>query len=207
MVISGTIAEHDYIDLGLPSGSLWATYNIGAKKVSELGDYFSWAEVTPKNEHSWWNLKYYDYDNFQFTKYCTISRNGVIDDITTLEPQDDVATVSWSDAWRMPTIEEIKELIENCEWKWTDNYDETGVKGYVGVSKLNNNSVFLPAAGDFEGTSLLSGGMGCYWTSSLIKGYNEYAYCFFFNKNRSCICDDMSRFIGASVRAVVNRIV
>lgn len=205
--MSGTIAGYDYIDLGLPSGRLWAAYNVGATKISELGDYFSWAEVTPKNEYSWWNLNYFDYDNSQFTKYCSTSRKGVIDNITTLESQDDVATVFWGDEWRMPTVEEIKELFENCNWRWTDDYEGMDIAGYVGVSKLNNNTIFFPAAGDFEGLTLLPGGMGCYWTSSLIKEYNEYAYSFFFNKNTSYIGDDMYRFIGASVRAVVNRVI
>ena len=83
--MSGTIAGYDYIDLGLPSGRLWAAYNVGATKISELGDYFSWAEVTPKNEYSWWNLNYFDYDNSQFTKYCSTSRKGVIDNFSLIK--------------------------------------------------------------------------------------------------------------------------
>ena len=100
---------HAYVDLGLPSGLLWATCNVGANNPQDYGDYFAWGETTPKDFYSWSNYKYCrGYE--QLTKYCTMSDygyNGYTDNLTTLLPEDDAATVNWGDGWRMPTKEEF----------------------------------------------------------------------------------------------------
>ncbi len=110
--------EHDFVDLGLPSGTLWATYNVGASLPSESGELYSWGESAPK------------------TYYSKSSYVGGI---------EDAATVNWGDEWRMPYKKEMEELIKGCKWTWTDNYEGTNAKGVVGTSLFNKKSIFFPA--------------------------------------------------------------
>ena len=116
---------HEYIDLGLPSGTLWATMNVGASTPEQRGDYFSWGETKPKKEYSWNTYKYSIRDNSKFfhenqqTKYCTQEDEGTVDHKAELEPTDDAATTNWGSEWRMPSREQWKELCDRCEWKKT----------------------------------------------------------------------------------------
>ena len=109
----------EYVDLGLPSGTLWATRNIGANSPEESGDYFAWGETEPKEEYYMSNYKWYDYDNELYTKYCTDSGYGMIDD-KELEPRDDAAWANWGPSWRMPSLEQLRELKEKCSWEWIE---------------------------------------------------------------------------------------
>ena len=140
--VSGQIAGHDYIDLGLPSGTLWATYNVGATKPTEYGDYFAWGETEPKEVYDWNTYKYAKAsftDNFlekwqldSLTKYNSGKKYpGAIDNLTSLLPEDDAATANWGEKWRMPTKEEQEELYKNCYVVWTDNYNGTDVFGVI----------------------------------------------------------------------------
>ena len=102
---------HEYVDLGLPSGIKWATCNVGATTPEEYGDYFAWGETQPKDYYDWSTYKYCNGDEYSITKYCTRSTYGTVDIKTTLELSDDAARVNWGGKWRMPTIEEQKELL------------------------------------------------------------------------------------------------
>ena len=105
--------DHAYVDLGLPSGLLWATCNLGANNPEDYGDYFAWGETQPKDDFSWTNYQYCMGSFNTLTKYCNnpdIGYNGFIDDLTTLLPEDDAATANWGDEWRMPP----KESGRNC---------------------------------------------------------------------------------------------
>ena len=147
-----------YVDLGLPSGIKWATCNIGATKPEEYGDYFAWGEIKPKTAYSW--STYFDTidGGSTFTKYTTAGK-------TMLDLEDDVAHANWGGKWRMPTNEEWTELRNNCTWIWTILND---VNGYKVKSKINGNSIFLPAAGYRFGGDLDYAGYYCfYWSSSL----------------------------------------
>ena len=162
----------DSVDLGVDVK--WATMNVGATKPEEYGDYFSWGETEPKEEYSWPLYKYYD-DDGKATKYCVPSRTyganyyGKDDGKTVLEPIDDAATANLGEAWRMPTEEEMTKLIEVGDWTWTTL---NGVSGYE-VKGSNNNSIFLPAAGYYQGDTFLDNKTaGKYRTSSL---YTEAA--------------------------------
>ena len=107
------------VDLGLPSGTLWADRNIGANSPEGYGDYFAWGETRPKSEYNWSTYKYCKGSDKTITKYCDDSSYGTVDNKTVLEPSDDAATANWGSNWRMPTHGEQVELNEKCKWTWT----------------------------------------------------------------------------------------
>lgn len=202
--VSGNKDGHDYVDLGLPSGRLWATCNVGATKPIEYGDYFAWGETEPKKIYSWENYKW-GRDEGQFmTKYCTKDSEGKVDNKHELDKEDDAAFVNWGKAWRIPSAKEEEELLEGCVWEWTNNYDGTGVAGRVGFSKKNSNIIFLPAAGYISGDENTSlGSEGFYWSSSLFKNTMNGSYFLSF-ANYYIDWRGNKRYAGRSVRAVVN---
>ena len=183
----GSGGDHAYVDLGLPSGLLWATCNVGADAPEDYGDYFdyfAWGETQPKDTYNWSNYQYCNGSSSTLTKYCSESNygyNGFTDDLTTLLPEDDAATANWGSEWRMPTKEEWQELLDNTTHTWTT---QNGVNGRR-FTASNGNSLFLPAAG-FSGGGGLSylsyvGNTGLYWSSSLNTGYPGSMWSFYFN--------------------------
>jgi hypothetical protein len=154
---------HDYVDLGL--SVKWATCNVGADSPEDYGDYFAWGETSPKSTYNWSTYKWCNASSSTLTKYNTDSSYGTVDNKTQLAMSDDAARANWGSSWRMPTHDEWKELRENCSWTWTT---QNGVKGYKVTSKTNGNSLFLPAAGYRNDSSLSgAGSRGDYWSSSL----------------------------------------
>ena len=193
--------DHEYVDLGLPSGLKWATCNVGATTPEEYGDFFAWGEVEPKETYNWSTYKYgTDYD--QLTKYCSDSyygKDGFTDTKTVLDPEDDAATMNWGGAWRMPTTAEQDELRNNCTWTLTT---QNGVNGYK-VTGPNGNSIFLPAAGFmYEGTLGDAGSGGIYWSSSLYIGDPSNAYGVVYFNSDNVDSDYSPRYFGQSVRPV-----
>ena len=160
--------EHAYVDLGLPSGLLWATCNVGANAPEEYGNYFAWGETTPKN--------YYDWDTYQHYNGSNLTKYTGSDGLTTLEPSDDAATANWGNGWRMPTKAEFEELYNNTTVTWTQ---QNGVNGCL-FTAANGNSLFLPAAGRWGDELYFAGDWGIYWSSSLSTGYPDAACDFFF---------------------------
>ena len=149
----GKVSGHDYVDLGLPSGTLWATCNVGAKYPKDYGDYFAWGETLPQNG-----------DNMKTTLGGTNSRSDVK---TVLEASDDAATANWGANWRMPTIDEVDELFSVCTSVWTSH---NGVNGRL-LTGPNGKSIFLPAAGGCHGTTSIDSGVkGYYWSRSFEFG-------------------------------------
>ena len=187
---------HEYVDLGLPSGLKWATCNVGATKPEEYGGYYAWGETEEKENYSWSTYKWCNGSENTLTKYCTNSYYGTVDNKTTLDPEDDVAHVKWGGSWRMPTIEEQKELLNNCTWTWTT---QNGIKGYKVTSKTNGNCIFLPAAGYRDGTDLYSSG-SC-WSSSM-SGYGSSYACNLLFYSDGYDWDNFRRYFGFSVRPV-----
>ncbi len=190
----------EYVDLGLPSGLLWATCNVGASEPEIYGDYYAWGETEPKETYSWETYKYGSGIS-ALTKYCNDSscgKDGFTDELTTLEAEDDAAAVNWGGKWRTPTDAEWTELRDNCDWTWTADYNGTGIAGRIVTSKTNGNSIFLPATGyRNDGYLLLAGDLGNYWSSSLYT-YNPY-YAWYVNFNSDYY---NNRVYGQSVRPV-----
>ena len=197
------VAIHEYVDLGLPSGTLWATCNVGANAPEDFGDYFAWGETMTKDVYDWKSYKYGDCanDRFEMTKYCTDSCygfNGFVDNLTILESADDAATANWGADWRMATKEEWKELFLKTTCTWTT---QNGVEGRL-LTGVNGNSVFLPATGFRLEGELFGPALGNYWTSSLHTDFNERGWSFHFEGENCHVCGTYERNRGQVVRAV-----
>ena len=197
----GSGDEHAYVDLGLPSGTLWATCNVGADTPEGYGDYFAWGETQPKDVYNWSNYQYCNGSHDQLTKYCNNSSygyNGFTDNLTTLQPGDDAATANWGSGARMPTKQEWEELRDYCSSVWTT---QNGVNGrrFTGP---NGNTLFLPAAGSRWNDELgRADSYGDYWSSSLGTVSPHCARYFYFDSGDAYM-NNLGRNIGRSVRAV-----
>ena len=192
--------NHTYVDLGLPSGLLWATCNVGANNPEDYGDFFAWGETQTKGFYGFYTYQYCnDGDYHQLTKYCDDSYygyEGFTDDLTVLLPEDDAATAIWGEDWRMPTQEEFQELLDNTTVTFTT---QNGVNGRL-FTASNGNSIFLPAAGGYVGSNPFhTGNYGHYWSSSLASGYNAWKLLF---SSDMCIMFGYDRCYGLSVRPV-----
>ena len=193
----GVMATPEYVDLGL--SVKWATFNVGATKPEEYGDYFAWGETEPKAVYNWSTYKWCNGSSSSLTKYCTSSSYGIVDNKTTLELSDDAARANWGGNWRMPTKAEQDELHEQCTWTWTT---QNGVNGYK-VTSNSNKSIFLPAAGHRDDNSLYSAGSESnYWSSSLSPVSPYYAYYLLFNSSYVDWDNFDNRYYGFSVRPV-----
>ncbi len=195
-----TGTENGYVDLGL--SVKWATTNVGASKAEDYGSYFAWGETTTKDTYNLSSYKYCNSSSTSWTKYNTSSSYGTVDNKTQLELSDDAARANWGGAWRMPTDVEWTELREQCTWTWTT---QNGVNGYKVTSKKSgytNNSIFLPAAGYRDGSSLSgAGSYGTYWSSSLDAGNSSSAWYVDFG-SIYVGSNGGTRFYGFSVRPV-----
>ena len=187
------------VDLGLPSGTLWADRNVGADSPEAYGDYFAWGETEPKDYYYWDSYKWCNGSERTQTKYCTDRYYGTVDNKTTLDLEDDAAYVNMGSEWRMPTTTELQELIDNCTWTWTS---QNGVLGYK-VTGKNGNSIFLPAAGCRYRSSLNeAGSYGEYWSSSLHEFTPSIVYELGLYSGGYDLFSSQ-RYYGQSVRAVV----
>ena len=193
---------HEYVDLGLPSGILWAVCNLGANEPEDFGDYIAWGETTPKEIYDWKSYRYgrFFHDRYELTKYCSDSAcglDGFVDDRVLLETADDAATANWGAGWRMPTIEEWEELFLNTTGEWTDL---NGVKGWRCIAS-NGNELFLPAAG-YYWNDVFNADLGLYWSASVNEEFPYRAWSFHFNCDSSHLCGSSDRNRGQVVRAV-----
>lgn len=187
--IPGGIAA-DAVDLGLTSGTLWASWNVGASAIEELGSYYAWGETDGEKEL--YNNATYKYYNTTSNEFISIG-----DNISGTEY--DVANVMWGDDWHMPTEAQIRELQNECTWTWI-KYNDT-VDGYL-VTGSNGNSIFLPAAGYRSGYSLVNvGSYGHYWSSTFSSDYSDRACEFYFHSTNQNT-NPSGRCFGNSIRPV-----
>ena len=193
---------YKYVDLGLPSGILWATCNVGANTPEESGDYFAWGEIIEKDEYNYETYKWYNINDAKYTKYCTISDFGRIDNRTILELLDDAANVNWGGNWRMPTREEFYELKDNCIWEFSSI---NNVPGYKIISKVNGNSIFIPAVGYYSGSEKIDEGVYGYYRTTSLSTYHSLATFFYFNSDKVSVTEELSRSYGMTVRPVLGK--
>lgn len=191
-----------WVDLGLPSGLLWAECNLGANAPEEYGNYYAWGETQPKEVYNWSTYRYCTVDgqgNPQtLTKYNTSSGWGTPDNLTVLQSMDDAATAALGNGARTPTKEEWEELINNTTVEWTTMNGVNGRK----FTAANGNTLFLPAAGGRYASGLLrAGSNGHYWSSSLNTDGSSYAWYFYFSSGSQGM-GNSNRNNGFSVRAV-----
>ena len=193
----------DWVDLGLPSGLLWATRNVGANSPEDYGSYFAWAETTPKDLYDWNSYQYSCNNSYNsLTKYCNNSTYGCYgyytDNLTILQPEDDAAMTNWGDYVRTPTAAEWNELRNNCSSVWKT---QNGVNGIL-YTGSNGNTLFLPAAGYRQNSEHEGAGIsGNYWSSSLYTIYPIDALYFRFDVENISM-DYWGRNHGYTVRAV-----
>ena len=214
------------VDLGLPSGTLWADHNIGATNPEDYGDYYAWGETAAKETYNWTTYKWMNpavNDLAGCTKYqfadgqtdCVwydSEGNFIGDGKTELETSDDVASQTWGGKWQMPTQAMIQELISQCYWVWTTTYNGKSVSGYI-VYKAKTDSdydvatdphIFLPAAGSRWGSELLrAGSYGYYWSRSLNPNSSNGACSLGFGSDDVWDDNASRRFSGFAVRPVV----
>lgn len=192
----------EWVDLGLPSGLLWASCNLGANTPEEYGNYYAWAETYPKSFYNWSSYRYCTTDDdgelLTLTKYNTDSSYGRVDNLTVLQPGDDAATVIRGRSIHTPTAEEWRELMDNTDSEWTTM---NGVEGRK-FTGANGNSIFLPAAGHFwDNEHYGEGTLGDYWTDTLYTITPHIALNFHFNANVQNI-SYYTRDYGFTVRPV-----
>lgn len=196
----GTTNGHEWVDLGLPSGVKWATCNVGASNPSDYGDYYAWGETTTKSQYEVTNC--FDlvecslhYGDPEHTEWGVYKLDG--DTVLTPDSGHDAARENWGGTWRMPTEEELKELIDCCNWEWSQ---KGGTNGFL-VTGPKGNSIFLPAAG-YRG-AFVGGEGGNYWSSSLSPSTSDRACSLTLYKDYQ-LTSDGYRWMGRSVRAVLD---
>ena len=193
---------HKFVDLGLPSGLLWATCNVGAAIAADDGNYYAWGETGPQTSNSYsWDSYKHGTSSSNFTKYNSSDGN------TTLDSEDDAAYANWGVSCRMPTKAEFAELLNsaNCTWIWTSMTasDGSSVKGYQVTSVKNGNSIFLPASGYCDDVDLDEhGSLGHYWSSTLNARYSDWACYLYFDSSRHPQESYDDRCIGCTIRPV-----
>lgn len=189
------INGHKFIDLGLPSGLLWAEINVGAASSADDGDNFAWGETSPKTSYSW--------NTYKWGSRGNLSKYNYSDKKTTLEAADDAATVNWGAPCRMPDSSEFQELYDKCKWSWTSSYN--GASGYL-VTGPNGNTIFLPASGrrvsgDLNGR----GSYGSYWSRTLDSSRADRARYLAFDSGYLNPTYYGYRYYGGTVRPVAEK--
>ena len=196
--------QYEYVDLGLPSGLKWAKCNVGAEKETDYGDYFMWGSTNPNtaDECAWEHAPFnggntsYNADAINSAK-DTVCPNGI------LAKEYDAASQIMGGDWRMPTRDEIQELIDNTDSEWVKDFNGSGVNGGKFTSKVNGNSIFIPASGHRSVSSFYGqGNYGYVWSSSLYAVGPDYAWDLYFGSGYA-MAGSLSRSFGFVVRGVM----
>ena len=212
---------YNLIDLGLPSGTLWMDRNIGAKKIEDYGLYFAWGEtqgytadeVGKTKQFSWADYKYANGDEDKLTKYCSASsfgNEGYTDNLTELELSDDAAYAYTNGKCNMPTYEQIHELDDFTDMIFTT---KDNVEGTLVVSKVNNNTMFLPHTGVYYNGTQHKGfkGYSMHWSTYFTRDKTNNIYGWLLRTDKSINnnalvidsgCDEYDRCFGCSIRGV-----
>ena len=187
--------EYSAIDLGL--SVKWASFNIGAKTITDAGYYYAWGDTSIKDDYDYYTYKWCYSGTNDMSKYNSSDRKTILD------MEDDVANIVLGDKWRTPTYDEWIELQTECLWTWTNM---KGVNGYIVASKINNNKLFLPAGGNYGGVHWYNyNSEGIYWSSSLVELNAQYAWYMKFNTSNTIMTHDYPRWEGRTIRPVTTK--
>lgn len=208
---------HKYVDLGLTSGTLWASSNLGADSPEDPGDYFTWGGHEGYEEgHRCFDEEHYRYyfSSGGVMHYCTNESEGDVDNLVELDwASDDHAQRLWKGNWRTPSLSQLKELLRETDSEWRKDRG-----GRLFISKKNGKSIFLPFGGHMHG-SLYSGGPsvyppsnfseeGMYWSRTLDKGHNHCAHDLVIIPNEKnypiVTIESIGRFCGLCIRPVLS---
>ena len=209
--------EEDFVDLELPSKTLWCKYNVGATCRSDAkswyGDYFMWGDNDSKNNKTcnWENYKWCNCDYDKLIKYCPADKtnywggNGKPDNKLVLDEEDDMVNTNMNGDWKMPTKEQCKELLDNTTNKWVEDYNDIqGLNGRLLTSKTNDNTLFIPAAGYQSSNSVFRIGIVIGIWSSTLSIINPYAAYYLLSDNEYISIGSSYRNRGIPVRGVMN---
>ena len=193
-----SVNGHKFIDLALPSGTLWAETNIGAKTAADDGDFFAWGETQAKEKYLWDTYKY-------GTAEAEVTKYNDADALKELGDADDAARVNWGAPCRMPTDAECEELIdkENCTWDLVSRTTSSGEKrfGYEVKSVRNGNTIFLPFGGSCIDVRISENNkQGNYYSRSLLG--DRFAVGFYLVR-REPLVSSIERVFGCNIRPVV----
>lgn len=193
-VLTDTINGHRWVDLGLPSGTKWATTNVGASSTEEGGNYYAWGETEPKSDYSTINSTTYK------VSFKKLKKAGIVDSSGILKPEYDAATVNWGAPWRMPTDDEYRELITSCKWEFTS---QNGENGYL-VTGPNKKTIFFPASAFQQNTTIENlGEFGDYWSSTVVQELSGVS-CSLGYSSKSYGRRRYARYAGRTIRPVTN---
>ena len=196
---------HQYVDLGLPSGTLWATCNIGASVPEEIGDFYAWGETETKSDYSWSTYKWCDGEkcnasNTTLIKYCDRGGYGMMDGKISLEIEDDAAHVHWGGDWHIPTQAEFQELMDNCTMEWIKIANKQHAFKFTGA---NGNSILMPASGEWSNSNFYSDEF-YYWTSDLANYRSNTVWTIEKSSTSSIEFYGSGRYNGLAIRPVLS---
>lgn len=188
------------IDLGLPSGTKWAEWNIGASSPEQTGNYYAWGETKTKSDYSW--ATYFDSkDGENFNTYFLYNKKKELGAYSINKKSTDVAYVKWGGNWHMPSADQVNELIKKCTWKWTTFKKIKGFK----IIGPNGKSIFLPAVGFKHRKTVNNYGKEChYWSGDLLCSDRRERFMVHYYKNDNSYMDwtvwSYATAIGACLR-------
>ncbi|MBP5457103.1 MAG: hypothetical protein J6Y37_11420 [Paludibacteraceae bacterium] len=201
---------HDYVDLGLPSGTLWATCNVGASSPTDSGLYFAWGETTGYTAAQVGtdkNFTWADYGLGNGSDDAAMTKYNSTDGLTSLQAVDDAASVNMGGDWRMPDVAQLGELLDEryVTHHWVTDYHDSGVNGRKFISKINGNSIFFPAAGDiWHGKLKYVGDYGWIWSKSITSDNTIDARVLYIEPDNAHVnINSSNRFFGFTVRGVL----
>lgn len=196
---------YKYVDLGLPSGTLWANRNVGAKNETDCGLYFACAETKGYSKSDVAKgIKRFDWLDYKWGDASSISKYNKMDGLSVLLLEDDAANINMHDEWSIPTLEQLEELVNYAKTEWL-NID--GVNGIKFSSKNNDNYLFIPCSGKISDGSLIFDNLKGFLLSTTFNENNEQNInCLRFSQNGCDIVTNHSRCTGTSVRGVINNI-
>lgn len=199
--------SHAYVDLGLPSGTLWAKMNVGASSETDYGLYFAWGETEGYTASQIPSEKKFNWDDYKFGNRSPFSKYDNDYEETALDLEDDAASVNMGGEWHMPTVEQFDELF-NTDYvtnEWVTDYQGSGISGRLFTSVNNGNTLFIPAAGVYlDGIIYDVNEIGNVWCSSLCMGNVNAALGFYFYSIVGAV-DYYGRCGGRSVRGVISK--